>query len=90
MKNAKKVLVTTATSEIFIIRRKRARQIIREFCPHCQKPTEMLDFNSAITDYGLGARELMRQIEISVVHSAETESGHLFICSTSLEISSRK
>ncbi len=83
MKNAKKILVTTASSEIFIIRRGE-QKVIRQFCRNCQSETEMLDFNSAVNIFSVGAREIIRRIEANTVHSAETENGHLLVCVKSL------
>jgi hypothetical protein len=83
MKNATKILITRATSEIFIIRRGR-QKTFRGFCPNCAAETEMLDLHSAVTVFGLGTRELIRQIETGAVHSSETVSGHLLVCTESL------
>jgi hypothetical protein len=44
----------------------------------------MFDLNSAVSFSGVGARELIRQIEAGTVHSSEMASGHLLICKTSL------
>ena len=83
MENAKKILITTATSEIFIVQRGR-QKAIRGFCENCAAETEMLDLNSAVTTFRLGTRELMRQIEAGAVHSTENTNGHFFICRESL------
>lgn len=79
MKNSKKVLITTATSEIFVVRRPR-QKTFREFCPQCETEMEMLDFNSAVTFFRIRAHELIRQIEAGAIHSIETVNGHLFVC----------
>ena len=84
MKNAKKILITSATSEIFIIRRGR-QKTFRGFCTNCAAETEMLDLHSAVTVFGLGTRELICQIETGAVHSSETASGHLLVCTESLQ-----
>ncbi len=84
MKNAKKVLITSATSEVFILRHGR-QKAIRGFCEICEAETEMLDLHSAVTVFGLRTRELIRQIETGAVHSAETASGHLLVCTESLQ-----
>jgi hypothetical protein len=84
MKNSKKTLVTTATSEIFIIRRGAVQKTIRAFCPNCQIQTEMLELNSAVTAFRIGARRLIGQIEIGAIHSTETANGYLLICEKSL------
>lgn len=89
MKNAKKILVTSATSEIFIIRRGR-QKTFRGFCVHCKAETEMLDLHTAVTVFGLGTRELIRQIETGAVHSTETANGHLLVCTESLKTMNRE
>ena len=84
VKNPKKVLITSATSEIFILRHGR-QKAIRGFCKICEAETEMLDLNSAVNVFRLGMREITRQIETGAVHSAETASGHLLVCTESLQ-----
>lgn len=79
----KKFLVTTALSEIFIVKRK-GQKTIRFFCPDCEGDGELLDLNSAVTVFRIGARELLRQIETGAIHSIETTEGHLLICQNSL------
>jgi hypothetical protein len=89
MTNAKKFLVTTASREIFILRRGR-QKAIRGFCEICKAETEMLDLNSAVTVFSLGTRELIRQIEIGAVHSSETANKRLLICTESLQAAIRE
>lgn len=83
MKNTKKILITTATSEFFIIRRKQ-QKTIRVFCPVCTIETEMLELNIAVTTFGVGIYELIRQIEKGAIHSVEIMTGHLFVCKESM------
>lgn len=45
----------------------------------------MLDLDSAVTIFRIGTRQMMRQAETGAVHSIEIESGHLFVCTESLE-----
>ncbi len=89
MENAKKILITSATSEFFIIRRG-GQKAFRGFCPNCAAEAEMLDLHSAVTLFGLGTRELIRQIEKGAVHSSETASGHLLVCTESLQVMIRE
>jgi hypothetical protein len=81
--NTKKILIETESREIFIVRRN-GKEIIRGSCRSCAVEAEMLDLNTAVSFSGLGARELIRQIEGGGIHSLEIESGHLLICKTSL------
>ncbi len=84
MKNTKKILITSAVSEIFILRRGR-QNAIRGFCPHCEAETEMLDLDSAVSIFRVGTREIIRQMETGAIHSTETGSGHLLVCQNSLQ-----
>lgn len=89
MTNSKKTLITTRSSEILIVRQT-GQKTLQWFCADCEAETEMLDFNSAVTVFRIGARELIRQIETGAIHSTETASGHLFACSQSLQIARLK
>ena len=84
MKNAKKVLITSATSEIFIMRRG-GQRTIRGFCPNCEREVEMLTLDEAVRVGGQSARVIVRRIEQGSLHFAETDNGHLLICAASLE-----
>jgi hypothetical protein len=84
MKNAKKILVATASSEFFILRRGRS-QTQTAFCRDCGAETPMLDFDSAVTVSHLGGRRLIGHIEAGVVHSIETTGGYLLVCQNSLQ-----
>ena len=83
MKKAKKILITTVTHEVVIMRRCRM-STIRAFCPPCGAETQMLELNEAGAFYGAGERELIRQIENNALHSIEGSNGRLFICEVSL------
>lgn len=80
MKNAKKIRVTTLTSEVIILRHLGYRADDK-FCPVCQDQTRMVGFDSAVTLFRIGARELIRLIDSDAIHSIETTDGHLLICS---------
>jgi len=84
MTNSNKFLVTTASSEIFILRRG-LQKAIRGFCEICEAETEMLDLNLAVNVFPLGMREIIGQIETGAIHSTETTSGHLLVCQDSLQ-----
>ena len=84
MKNAKKILITSATSEIFILRRGR-QNAIRGFCEICEAEVEMLDLNAAVSVFRLGTREIIRQMETGAIHSTDTAGGHLLVCTESLQ-----
>ena len=84
MTNTKKILITTESREIFIVRIN-GKEIFRGYCESCAAEAEMFDLNSAVSFSGLGARELIRQIEAGTIHSSEIASGHLLVCRNSLK-----
>ncbi len=83
MKNAKKILITSATSEFFIIRRGR-QKTFRGFCPNCAAETEMLTLDEAVILTGKSTLELVRPAESDAIHTIESASGHLLVCQNSL------
>ena len=85
MKNSKKILITSISSEIFIVRRGAKPSVTRAFCLDCRAQTEMLDLNAAVSLSRIGAREILRRIEAGALHSIETARGHLLVCRDSLE-----
>jgi hypothetical protein len=85
---SKKILVTTEQHEVLIVRRN--RQNIIGFCPECGREVKLLTFDEVTSTTGQPARELVRLIEKDLVHSIETESGHLLICRNSLKESGGK
>ena len=81
--NAKKILIETEQSETVVLRLIE-EAAITAYCETCGSEAKMLDLNSAVNYSGRPARMLMREIESGVIHSTETESGHLLVCSASL------
>ena len=81
--DTKRILIETESREIFIVRMN-GKEVIRGFCGSCAAEAEMFDLNAAVSFSGIGARELIRQIEADTIHSSEIASGHLLICETSL------
>lgn len=82
-KKAKRYLITTATSEIFIVRRNRL-QAIRGFCSECKKDVEMLTLDTAVTVSGIVALDVLRHVGTGEIHFQETANGHLLLCRESL------
>jgi hypothetical protein len=80
----KRILITTESSEIFIVRLN-GESVIRAFCADCATESAMLTLDEAVTFSNRSARELMRQTETGAVHSLETASGHLLVCQQSLQ-----
>ena len=83
MTNAKRILITTESREIFIVRIN-GKSNVWGFCEICAAETEMLTLDESVCAAGKSARELIHQIESSAIHSLETASGHLLVCQNSL------
>lgn len=79
----KKYLITTEKHEVIAIHQK--PQSFRKYCPECQKEVEMLRLDDITSQTGKSTRELFQLIENNLIHSIETESGHLLICLNSLQ-----
>ncbi len=83
MIKAKRILITTESREIFIVRRV-GNPTIRGFCETCAAETDLLTLDEAVGFANKSTRELIRKIESGAIHSTESASGHLFICEESL------
>jgi hypothetical protein len=81
--NAKKLLITTVSHEVFVVRVNR-QTTIHAYCPNCEAEVEMLGLDAAISLSGSGWREVIRQIAGDEIHSIETANGDLRVCRNSL------
>ncbi len=82
VEKSKKYLITAESHEIFVFRKNKSA---RGFCAECETEVEMLTLDATTTQTGTPTRELLRLIENNLLHSFETESGHLLVCRNSLE-----
>jgi hypothetical protein len=90
MVNSKKILVTTESHEIYILRNTREVSL-RAPCSGCAEETEFLTIDEAVRVSHRPTVELVEQSRIGILHSIEAASGHLLICQRSLsEISTVK
>lgn len=89
MPKTKKILITTDTSEIFIVRAK-GKNVIRGFCFECNADREMLTLDEAVSLSGISTFEIIKQIGEKKIHFLETASGHLLICRNSLSKTMKK
>jgi hypothetical protein len=85
MTNAKKILITTESHEMFIVRRRTAT-FSQHICPFCSTHVCGLTLDDARKFADLSFLELMRGIETAAIHAYEIESGPLLVCQKSLEI----
>jgi hypothetical protein len=86
MTNAKKILITTESHEVFILRR-RVRTFPQHTCPICSTLTCGLTLDDARAYAGLSALELIRSIEAAAIYAYEIEGGGpLLICQKSLDL----
>ena len=83
MTNLKKILITTESHEVFIVRLGGGSNI-KGFCAPCAGEVDLLTIDEAVSFSALGTRELIRRIERGAVHAVETASGHLLVCRSSL------
>ena len=81
--NAKKILITTESHEIFVLRTDR-RDRAYGHCRECDREVEIVTLDQAISISGIRTRDLVRMAEISEIHAIETETGHLLVCKDSL------
>jgi hypothetical protein len=83
MTNAKKILITTETLELFVVHRN-ASVFPQRTCGLCSTEQTMLTLDEAVILAAIGTRKLMSLIDGKVVHSVEASSGHLMVCQKSL------
>lgn len=76
--------MTYRRSEIVVIRSGQARAVV-DRCPRCAMTVEMLSIDSSVDLSGCGTRQLFEILEVGLVHSIESASGHLLVCRRSLE-----
>ncbi|MBC7899903.1 MAG: hypothetical protein H7070_07595 [Saprospiraceae bacterium] len=80
---AKKILITTESREIFIIRNG-GTEIFTDHCSGCATDVELLTLEAAVLLSGIAVREIVRLAETGEIHFRETASGHLYVCRRSL------
>ncbi|MEZ5427334.1 MAG: hypothetical protein R2747_13775 [Pyrinomonadaceae bacterium] len=83
----RKILITTESSEIFIIRA-RGKHEIRGFCAGCGGESQMLTLDEAVSLSGIATMEIIAHLRLEKIHFLETAGGHLLICRNSLESAS--
>ena len=82
MTNSKKLVISHESHEVTIVRPIRTTH--RGFCGDCAEETELLTLDESVSATQMPAREIMRLVELGVVHSIETARGHILICRSSL------
>ena len=80
---AKKLLITTAKHEIFIMRLG-AVEAVLGFCERCDAEVEMLTLDSAVRVSGINGHRIVQQLASGQIHSIETVNGHLLLCRESV------
>jgi hypothetical protein len=84
MGNARRILIETDVLEVFSVRI--GPGLVRRcFCEECGAEDQMIDLNAAVTASGIRALDLIARITAGSVHSPRTDSGHMWICLTSLK-----
>lgn len=82
--NAKKILITTESHEVFILRTDHLDHAFGH-CRDCGREVEILTLDRAVSVSGIRTGELVRLAEAKKIHSIETSMGHLLICKESLD-----
>jgi hypothetical protein len=88
MKTKRRIVITSQTSERFIVQWKKSANRER-FCAVCVAEIEMLKVEEAAIVSGLTVREIFYRVESGAVHFLETKDGLMFVCLNSLELSSQ-
>jgi hypothetical protein len=81
--NAKKILITTESHEVFILRTDMQNHAFGQ-CPMCGEEVEILTLDRAVSLSGIRTGQLVRMAEANTIHAIETTFGHLLICKESL------
>ena len=79
---AKKYLITTERHEVIKIRRSNLFQF--KYCAKCEQQVELMTLDAITSETGKSTRELFQLAENHLLHSLESNSGHLLICRKSL------
>ena len=85
--NAKKILITTESREVIVIRRNDGG--FPGYCSACDLDVEWLSFDAAVSESALGWRELVARSEKGDLHTFQASSGHLLFCGPSLSALAR-
>jgi len=79
-RKAKRLLFTTETHEVFVIRN--GREKVGALCDKCGCEVEVLDLDKAVSLSQKSAREIF-EIEKGEIHSIEISGSHLLVCCNS-------
>lgn len=80
---SKKILITTESHEVFILRTG-SSQSFRGFCAACGGEADLVTLDQAVNISGISAKELFRLAEAERIHTIETDRKHLLICTASM------
>jgi hypothetical protein len=84
MVNAKKILITTESHEIYVLRNT-SEAPLRSYCAGCGEETEFLTIDDAVCTSRASTIDLMAMYRLGRLHTAEAASGHLLVCRESLK-----
>jgi hypothetical protein len=83
MKKGDRFLITTETHRLTVLRRGASRTAYGS-CEICGPTVPMVNVDEAVTLSGWPTAEIVEGSTSGSLHTLETESGHLLICSRSL------
>jgi hypothetical protein len=84
MVNAKKILITTESHEVFVLRNT-SEAPLRSYCSACCEETVFLTIDDAVCTSRISTVNLMSMYRLGRIHTAEAASGHLLVCRESLK-----
>ena len=84
MLNAKKILITTESHEIYVLRNT-SEAPLRSYCSECSEETEFLTIDDAVCTSRVSTIDLVDLHRLNRLHTAEAASGHLLVCHESLK-----
>jgi hypothetical protein len=83
MLKAKKILITTESREVFILRTN-SRSHALGMCRSCGCEVGLLTLDQAVSESGLRTGVLVQIAEEGRIHTIETQTGHLIFCHKSI------
>jgi len=83
MANAKKILITTESHETFTLRM-HSRERAFGSCRECGRDVEIVTLEQAVWMTRTPTRELLRMVDLQLIHATETDSGFILICVNSI------
>lgn len=79
---AKKLLITTETREVWIVRENNSA--FHGYCGKCEADVEMVTLDTAVSVSRISGRRVIQHLVADGIHTLETANGYLRVCRNSL------